>query len=90
MDVLCGETTPAAFTAGVVKILLKYFGKKMANVNPYINAIAFSTYFISHILKQMKKAGTEGFANTYKYEFLYGDPTTVPRWTAIDVDYDVY
>lgn len=53
---------------------------------------SLSSFFLDEMLSYIKKKGTKGLKLTYTYEFrfLYGDPTTLPRWTAIDVKYTAY
>ena len=43
------------------------------------------------ILDALKAAGFKGVeaTYTYRYDLLYGDPTTVPRWQVVDSDFSL-
>lgn len=85
--------TIAKWSVAGFKALIASFGKAIAaEVNPYVGAIINGSVIATAILNIMKMEGAKGFTltYTYKYEFLYGDPTTVPRWSATHIDYDVF
>ncbi|MGO1581432.1 MAG: hypothetical protein ACTHWZ_08520 [Peptoniphilaceae bacterium] len=64
---------------------LKAFLKGVAPGGSLIYFGTLASWLYEGALKFDKYTGIKGFniTYTYRYEFKYGDPTTLPRWKAI-------
>ena len=51
--------------------------------------ISIAAYVLEAILIGLQRNGKTALevTYTYRYDLLYGDPTTVPRWQAIGFSY---
>ena len=65
------------------------YAKTVAKVSKVVVGISIAAYVLEAILIGLQRNGKTALevTYTYRYDLLYGDPTTVPRWQAIGFSY---
>lgn len=65
------------------------YAKTVAKVSKVVVGISIAAYVLEAILIGFQRNGKTAIevTYTYRYDLLYGDPTTVPRWQAIGFSY---
>ena len=65
------------------------YAKTVAKVSKVVVGISVATYVLEAILIGLQRNGKTALevTYTYRYDLLYGDPTTVPRWQATGFSY---
>ena len=65
------------------------YAKTVAKVSKVVVGISIAAYVLEAILIGLQRNGKTALevTYTYRYDLLYGDPTTVPRWQATGFSY---
>ena len=65
------------------------YAKTIAKVSNVVVGISIAAYVLEAILIGLQRNGKTALevTYTYRYDLLYGDPTTVPRWQATGFSY---
>ena len=66
-----------------------FLAKTIAKVSNVVVGISIAAYVLEAILIGLQRNGKTALevTYTYRYDLLYGDPTTVPRWQATGFSY---
>lgn len=79
----------ADLTTEYLKAAFWAYAKTIAKVSNVVVGISIAAYVLEAILIGFQRNGKTALevTYTYRYDLLYGDPTTVPRWQAIGFSY---
>lgn len=85
------DSTVGNLTVQVIKRAFAEIGKALSGIGSALTVISISSTIASKILKELQKDGFTGIRAeyTYRYDLLYGDPTTVPRWQLVGFEYSL-
>jgi hypothetical protein len=79
----------ADLTTEYLKAAFLAYAKTIAKVSNVVVGISIAAYVLEAILIGLQRNGKTALevTYTYRYDLLYGDPTTVPRWQATGFSY---
>ena len=79
----------ADLTTEYLKAAFLAYAKTIAKVSNVVVGISIAAYVLEAILIGLQRNGKTAreVTYTYRYDLLYGDPTTVPRWQATGFSY---
>lgn len=91
MTLLGYGSAVGSWTVTGIKKALGELSKTVAGIGTVLVVVSVSSTVASMILDALKAAGFKGVeaTYTYRYDLLYGDPTTVPRWQVVDSDFSL-
>ena len=79
----------ADLTTEYLEAAFLVYAKTVAKVSKVVVGISIAAYVLEAILIGLQRNGKTALevTYTYRYDLLYGDPTTVPRWQATGFSY---
>ncbi|MCY6372791.1 hypothetical protein [Clostridium ganghwense] len=82
------SVTTATITKPIINKVLSRIGLSIGG-SYVLLAASIGEWVLEGILRLMRSQGCKEFKIKYEYtfEFLYGDPTTIPKWRVTDVSY---
>jgi len=89
LDILDFAELGKDVTTEYLKAAFLAYAKTIAKVSNVVVGISIAAYVLEAILIGLQRNGKTALevTYTYRYDLLYGDPTTVPRWQATGFSY---